>query len=76
MTCHIIDRKTIDLSKTSGFAVTVTVIAYSFLRICALSAPSAICTLSVVGILSVIYALSVPFASMSISMSMSVFAVP
>ncbi len=46
MTCHIIDRKANDLSRTSGFAITVAVAVCDFLRVCALSAPFVVCASS------------------------------
>ncbi len=64
MTSHIIDRKTNNLSRTSGFAVTVAVAVCDVLRVCALSSPFAI------------FALSAPSASAFASTSVSAFAVP
>ncbi len=70
MTCHIIDRKANDLSKTSGFAVTIAVAVYGFLFVCALSAPFAVCASSAS------FASTSASASASASMSVSASAVP
>ncbi len=64
MTCHIVDRKANNLSRTSGFAITVAVVVYNFLCVCALSDPFAVC------------ALFAPSVSTSVSASVSTSAMP